>query len=566
MTDVYQMRGVLRLGDILIEQGVITEQQLQESLRYQQETGARLGETLSELGYATSDQVAAALVWQGTYGLSAFCEINRDPATLGLLTESFCRARRVLPLRFNSRGTLMLAMVDHTDIVTLDDIRLIAGVEVCPVPVSEDAFEEGLHSCFSQSKRLESSLLNQHEKENEPASVAKGREQAEYENIVTTVNDILASGVRQGASDIHFEPREAGMSVRIRVDGMLHHLTELRKETKEGVVSRIKIIGDMDIAEKRLPQDGRATFHLDEHPVDLRIATMPTVFGENVTIRLLDDRMLKISLEELGMGAAELATFRAALAAPWGEVLITGPTGSGKSTTLYAGIEEINRPDVKIYTVEDPVERIIPGILQSQIWPAIGLNFASMLRSLVRGDPDVIMIGEIRDRETALITSEASLTGHLVLSTLHTNDAASAVTRLIEMGLPPYLVSSSVVCVVAQRLARRLCPRCKRTVEVGPGSMTDMERALLGPIEADISRAVGCKSCFNTGYRGRVGLFEVLPIGAELRDLILSDSSVEAVRQCAARSGMKTLREDGRRKVLDGLTTVEEIERLTAEY
>ena len=477
-----------------------------------------------------------------------------------MLSEQFCRARRVLPIRFNSRGTLMLAMVDPSDIVTIDDARLITAVEISPVPVSLAGFEEALQAVYAQTKRLEVSFLAGQEEGQEGPT---GRELAEYEGVVSLVNDILAAAVRHGASDVHIEPHEDGAAVRMRIDGMLHHLTDVPKDIKDGVVSRVKIIGDMDIAEKRLPQDGRATFRLDDHAVDLRIATLPTVFGENVTIRLLDVRMQALSLEDLGMERAELTLFREALRRPFGEVLITGPTGAGKSTTLYAGLEELNRPEVKIYTVEDPVERVIPGILQSQIRPLIGMTFASMLRSLVRGDPDVIMIGEIRDKETAFIAAEASLTGHLVLSTLHTNDAASAVTRLVEMGLPPYLISSSLVCVVAQRLARRLCPRCRQTVSVEPGSMTEAERVLLGSTEAVVGRAVGCGHCFSTGYRGRVGLFEILPVDPGLRELILTHAGSERVREHTQRLGMKTLREDGRLKVLAGLTTAEEVERLT---
>ncbi len=561
MSDVAELHGVLRLGDILVEQGVISEQQLEHSLRHQRETGARLGATLAELGYATPDQIAAALAWQSTWVLSALREINNDPAAMGLLSEQFCRARRVLPIRFNNRGTLMLAMVDATDIVTIDDARLITGVDVTPVQVSLDAFEEALHAAYTQSKRLEASSLGEAEEKKEGPSV---RELAQYEGVVTLVNDILASAIRHGASDVHFEPREGDMAVRMRVDGMLHRLTEVHRDIKDGVVSRMKIIGDMDIAERRLPLDGRATFRLEDRQVDLRIATVPTVFGENVTVRLLDVSAQALTLEDLGMGGQELTLFREALRRPFGEVLITGPTGAGKSTTLYAGLEELNRPEVKIYTVEDPVERVMPGILQSQTRPLIGLTFASTLRSLLRGDPDIIMIGEIRDKETAFIASEASLTGHLVLSTLHTNDAASAVTRLTEMGLPPYLISSSLVCVVAQRLGRRLCSRCKQMVSVDPSSMTKAELAILGSGEAVVPRATGCGSCFNTGYRGRVGLFEVLPVDGELRQLILANPDVDRVREYARGAGMKTLREDGRLKVLAGLTTAEEVERLTS--
>src|SRR5665648_521336 len=327
-------------------------------------------------------------------------------------------------------------------------------------------------------------------------------------SVVELVDGILESALKRRASDIHFEPQLYGMPVRIRVDGVLHQISEIPNDLKGGVISRIKIMGDMDIAEKRLPQDGRATYRSDEQSVDLRIASIPTVFGENVTIRLLDQTMFEITLEELGMSEGELVLFRRALKRPHGQILITGPTGSGKSTTLYSALDEINTPSVKIYTVEDPVERKMPGILQSQVKPSIGLTFASMLRSLVRSDPDVIMVGEIRDLETATIATEAALTGHLVLSTLHTNDAASTITRLVEMRVPAFLIASSLECVVAQRLARRLCPHCKKEIELTPAEMTSAELEFYGDETVTIARAVGCRRCFGTGYNGRTGLFE----------------------------------------------------------
>ena len=451
-----EARRSLRLGDILVEQGVISESQLRHSLEYQKESGARLGEALTHLGYVSSDQLADALAWQGHYGLSVLAELLPNPGVSNLLTEKFCRARQVLPIDYNKLGAIVLAMVNPADILTIDDVRLITGLEVAPVASTLGALGEAWEMVYSGRGKLES-VSAQEEERNGPSD----RELAEYDTVVSLVEEILATGMRQKASDIHFEPQADRMVVRLRIDGVLHRLTEVRKEIKDGVVSRIKIMGDMDIAEKRLPQDGRATFAADDRHVDLRIASIPSVFGENVTVRLLDDRMFNVTLEQLGMGARELEHFRRALNRPWGEILITGPTGSGKSTTLYAGLEELNHPEVKIYTVEDPVERRMPGIIQSQVRSNIGLTFASMLRSLVRSDPDIIMIGEIRDQETALIATEASLTGHLVLSTLHTNDAASAIARLTEMGLPAYLIASALECVVAQRLARQLCPRCK---------------------------------------------------------------------------------------------------------
>jgi type IV pilus assembly protein PilB len=351
--------------------------------------------------------------------------------------------------------------------------------------------------------------------------------------------------------------------VRVRTDGVMHPLTEVRANVKQGVISRIKVMADMDIAEKRVPQDGRASLRLDERMIDLRIASIPSVFGEAVTIRILDDQGAPLTLSSLGMDEDDQALFRAAVKKPWGEVLITGPTGSGKSTTLYAGLQEVNSPEIKIFTVEDPVERRMKGIVQSQIHAAIGVTFASMLRSLLRSDPNIIMIGEIRDKETATIAAEASLTGHLVLSTLHTSDAPTAATRLLEMGIPGYLIASTLELVVAQRLARRLCTRCKAEVRLSESDMTAEERAFLGTEATIIARAVGCKHCYNTGYSGRIGLFEVLPITREIRHLILEHATADAVRDQARAAGVGSLREDGLRKVLAGVTTIEEVQRLT---
>lgn len=547
-----------RLGDILVEHGIITETQLARSIRYQGETGARLGEALAELGFITSAQLDEALAEQRSYGLSGYGELLPRPGVSKLLTEKFCRARRVLPVDLDGDKALILAMVDPADVVTIDDVRLVTGLEVRPVTTTTAAVTEAWDLVFSERGRLEADSTGTE------TTRIMDREAAEYDTVVSIVDEIIVTAMRRRASDIHFEPRADGLGVRLRVDGILYPLTEIDNDIKHGVISRIKILGDMDIADKRLPQDGRATFRSDAGATDLRIATIPTVFGENVTIRLLDDRSYSISLEELGMGPEELTIFRKTIKRPWGEILITGPTGSGKSTTLYAGLEELNDPKVKIYTVEDPVERRMPGIMQSQIRANIGLTFASALRSLLRSDPDVIMVGEVRDYETALIATEASLTGHLVFSTLHTNDSATAVTRLLEMGIPPYLISSGLELVVAQRLARRLCPRCKETVTLGKSKMTEEERAFLGAGASKIAKPVGCKRCFGTGYSGRIGLFEVLPITGEIRQMILNHATSDQIREQAVADGMKLLLADGRLKVLEGVTSVEEVLRVTA--
>ncbi|MBN1629715.1 MAG: Flp pilus assembly complex ATPase component TadA [Thermoleophilia bacterium] len=546
-----------RLGDILVGRGVITEEQLADSVRYQSETGARLGEALAHLGFITSAQLNEALALQGTYGFSGIGELLPRPGVAKLLSEKFCRTRQVLPLDFDGHKALVLAMVDPADVVTIDDVRLITGLEVRPIPTNLTSIAEAWDLVFTEGGRLEA------DRAPVETTRAADREAAEYDTVVSLVDEIIVTAMRRKASDIHFEPQGENMSVRLRVDGVLHPLTEIDNDIKHGVISRIKILGDMDIADKRLPQDGRATFRSDEGAIDLRIASLPTVFGENVTVRLLDDRSSAITLEDLGMGGPELELFRKTIKRPWGEVLVTGPTGSGKSTTLYAALEELNTPSVKIYTVEDPVERRMPGILQSQIRANIGLTFASALRSLVRSDPDIIMVGEIRDYETALIATEASLTGHMVLSTLHTNDAPTAITRLLEMGIPAYLISSGLELIVAQRLARRLCSRCKEPVTLTKSKMTEEERTFLGPGTAKIAKPVGCKRCYGTGYSGRIGLFEVMPVTSEIRRMVLDHATTEQIREHAVANGLKLLREDGRLKVLEGITTVEEVLRVT---
>ncbi len=558
MTTIAPRAQSFRLGDILVDRGLITEEQLTLSIRHQSETGARLGEALMELGFITSLELNEALAWQSTYGLSGFGELMPHPTAAKLLTEKFCRARQVLAVDYVGETSLILAMVDPADVVTIDDVRLITGLEIRPVPTTSEAIGKAWELIFSEKGRLQA------DRRETEAATTSAQEAASRDTVISMVDQILVTAMRRKASDIHIEPQAAGMVVRLRVDGVLYHLTEIDNDVKHGVISRIKILGDMDIADKRLPQDGRATFRSEDGSIDLRIATIPTVYGENVTIRLLDLRQ-SVTLEELGMADEQLALFRKTLRRPWGEILVTGPTGSGKSSTLYAGLEELNRGDIKIYTVEDPVERRIAGVLQSQVRSSIGLTFASMLRSLVRSDPDIIMVGEIRDFETAMVATEASLTGHLVLSTLHTNDASSAMTRLVEMGIPAYLIASALELIVAQRLARRVCPRCKETVDLRRTTITEEERDFLGDIggATSIVRTVGCNSCYGTGYSGRVGLFEVLPVTREIREMVLNHATAEQIRDRAAAMGVCSLREDGRRKVLKGVTTVEEVLRVT---
>lgn len=553
--------GAKKLGDILVEREYLSQDDLRRALEHQRQNGSKLGESLLKIGALTHEELAEGLAAQKRLSVIPLNEIYPNPRAVSLLSEKFIRNRQVLPVDFE-QDSLVLAMVNPLDVVTIDDVRVITEHPVLPVVATLPSFEEAVEYFFTDKGSLDQA--DNGDGEPTPGRVAEERREAEDGSVVTLVDDILDSAIKRRASDIHLEPQEEHLVVRVRIDGVLQTLTVVPGFLAGGLVSRIKIMGDLDIAERRLPQDGRAGYRNSEQTVDLRIATLPTVHGENVTLRILDESMFEINLEALGMEKGELEVLRGALGRPYGQILITGPTGSGKSTTLYSALEELNRPEVKIYTVEDPVERKIPGVIQSQVRHKIGLTFARVLRSLVRSDPDVIMLGEIRDLETAMIATEASLTGHLLLSTLHTNDAPSAIARLVEMGVPPYLIASSLECVVAQRLARRLCPRCAQEVELTTERMSAAEREFLGEGNFLVREPVGCPRCFGTGYSGRLGLFEVLAVGAEVRKLILKGAGDEQLRRQARKLGMVPLRDSGRRRVLAGDTSVAEVLRVTA--
>jgi type II secretory ATPase GspE/PulE/Tfp pilus assembly ATPase PilB-like protein len=549
-----------RLGEILVEGRYLSEPDLEAALAFQRENGAKLGDALLRLGLISDDHLAEGLAKQKRLPVISLSDRFPDPTAVRLLSEKFIRTRQVLPVELEG-DALVIAMVNPLDVVTLDDVRVMTGHDVSPVVVTASSFNETVDYLFSTRGQLDA--VDPDAPEASPVRIAEERREAEDQTIVELVDGILDTALKRRASDIHFEPQLYEMAVRLRVDGVLHSLPSIPNERKGGVTSRLKIMGDMDIADRRLPQDGRATYRSPERTADLRIASLPTVYGENVTIRILDDDGSVVSLMALGMGDSDLRNVRSTLARPNGQLLVTGPTGSGKSTTLYAALEEINSPAVKIYTVEDPVERKMPGIQQSQVKPGIGLTFARVLRSLVRSDPDVIMIGEIRDLETALIATEASLTGHLVLSTLHTNDAAASISRLIEMGIPAYLIAASLECVVAQRLARRLCPKCRDEVTLTGRNMSPAEHELLGGRSVTFSRPVGCRRCYGTGYVGRIGLFEVLRVDKAIRRLILQQATTDEIRDQAVAEGMRLLRQDGRSKVLSHMTSVEEVVRVT---
>src|SRR6185312_7200871 len=478
-----------------------------------------------------------------------------DMGAVNLLSPDSCKRYQAVPVGFADGGTLLLAMADPTNVLTIDDVAMMTGRRVRPVAASL----EDLNLLLARMARMEDSIEDIVDEDTEAVDDGAVIDEADNDApVIKLVHSIVAQAVQQGASDIHVNPEEGDTRVLFRVDGVLSPAATVKRKMAMGVVSRIKIMGDLDISEKRVPQDGRFALTVDGRRVDIRVVTLPLVYGEGVVLRILDKGAVIDGLQSLGMPDDALAHFSGAIKKPNGAVLVTGPTGSGKSTTLYAALDELNDGERSILTIEDPVEQRIGGIKQMQIAPKAGVTFDVGLRSMLRADPDVIMVGEIRDRETAHIAVEAALTGHLVLSTLHTRDAPSALGRLIDMGIEPFLVSSAVDCIVAQRLVRALCPHCKQRQKV-----PDSVLAELGLEGAEPYEAVGCSRCAGSGYRGRIGIYEVMTVSERIRMMILERASVDDMVAVAAEEGMKRLRDDGMHKVRDGLTSIAEVERMT---
>lgn len=549
------VNGRLKLGDLLVASGVVTKEQVKAALARQSNGGGRLGEVLVAEGLVTEEDIVTAVADQMHIGVADLVHTTPQPAALGLLPRDFIVRRRVMPLSIDEDGSLVLAMTNPLDIITVDEVVMRTKKRVVSVICGESAFDEAVGIYFSSRGKLRDA---REETEEPPAET--GEIDAD---IIEIVDGLLTDAASMDASDIHLEPREDSLGVRCRIDGVLHDMREFPKELQAGIISRLKIMGNLDIAERRLPQDGRTSFELSSgEAVDLRLASIPSMYGENLTIRILEVTPLPPTLASLGLVGENLARFEKALKVPEGGIVIVGPTGSGKSTTLYTTLELIKSPQRKVYTVEDPIERKIEGIIQTEVKPMIGLTFAQALRSLVRADPDVIMVGEIRDLETAKMAADSAITGHQVFSTLHTNDASAAVNRLVEMGVPRYLVAAAWRCFVAQRLVRRLCPHCR-----AEAAMTDArwEELGLGPAPKRRFRVwepVGCGKCFGTGYRGRVGLYEVLVVDDALRDLIATGGSVLDIQRAARQAGVTSLREDGVGKVLEGTTSYLELLRV----
>jgi type IV pilus assembly protein PilB len=592
-----------KLGETLLRENLITPQQLKEALDYQRTNGGRLGSTLVKLGMLTDEEVTAVLSRQ--YGVpSVNLELFEvDEAAIKLISQETAKKYMVLPLS-RVGPTLTLAMVDPTNVLAIDDIKFMTGLQVEPVVVSEAALTEAIERYYGTSRELElakfidemSTSLGGPSIETTSAPVKTNgfddlgidlgedleflqeQEEIDLENmermagdapVVKLVNVILVDALRRGASDIHVEPYEKEFRVRFRLDGILYNVMSPPLKMRDALTSRIKIMSKLDIAEKRLPQDGRIKIRVRlenrSRELDFRVSTLPTIFGEKIVLRLLDKENLRLDMTKLGFEEQSLERFKRNIEKPYGMVLVTGPTGSGKTSTLYSALQSLNTPETNIMTAEDPVEFNLTGINQVQMKEQIGLNFATALRSFLRQDPNIVLVGEIRDFETAEIAVKAALTGHLVLSTLHTNDAPSTVSRLMNMGIEPFLVATSVNLIQAQRLVRRICKDCKAPIKLPKEALIDVGFTPSEAGELQIFKGQGCSTCNGTGYKGRVGLYEVMEITDEVRELILVGASSLELRKKAIEEGMLTLRTSGLEKIRLGTTTIDEIVRETVK-
>ena len=558
-----------RIGDILIEQGSITHQQLKKALEMQKNGNTkRLGEILVEIGVITREELYEVLQYVYETEYVDLSNYVIDPEVISLISEKTAIRLKLIPIS-KSNDELIIAMANPLDVYAIDFIRDHTKIKkIKSLLASEEGILNAITSYYELGeyddiiKKLGTEVTF---KEDEEDQDSKKLEAISKEApIIQLVNMLIVQGVKDRASDIHIEPNEKGLLVRFRIDGMLHDIRALPNTIKAAIISRVKILSKMDIAERRLPQDGRFQVQFGTREVDLRVSTIPTVSGEKVVLRLLDKSKGLIKLEQLGFIPEQLEEFKSIISKSYGIILLTGPTGSGKTTTLYASLNEVNSKDRNIITVEDPVEYKLNRVNQIQIKPKINLTFANTLRSILRQDPDIIMIGEIRDAETAQIAVQAALTGHLVLSTLHTNDAASAVTRLIDMNVETFLISSSVIGVIAQRLVRVICENCKEEYEPGKDVIIGLHLKANsnGDGKVKLYRGAGCPLCKNTGYYGRTSIYELIVLDEDIRELIISKASSNIIKDAAIKKGMKTLKDIGLEKVLQGITTIEEVLRV----
>ncbi len=565
-----------RLGDLLVADGLLTPAQLQKALGEQKGSTEKLGSVLIKLGFINEEQLIGFLSRQ--YGVPSItlAQLEIDPAVLRLVPAPIAKKYEVIPVR-KMGSSLAVAMADPTNVFALDDIAFMTNLQVLPLVASQSAIRKAIDRHYESKTEAIASVMQDMSTDLANVEVVEGDEEERSAQVdilelkesggeapvVKLVNMVLVDAIQKGASDVHFETYEKVFRIRFRMDGVLHEMLAPPKRLESAILSRIKIMSNLDIAERRLPQDGRIKLKYGTREIDFRVSTLPTIFGEKAVLRILDKDALQLDLTKLGFDSWSLEKFNAAIRQPYGMVLITGPTGSGKTTTLYSAIHTINAPDVNIMTAEDPVEYNLKGVNQLQVNEGIGRTFAAALRSFLRQDPDVILVGETRDVETAQISIRAALTGHLVFTTLHTNDCPSTIARLLEMGIPPFLISSSLLLILAQRLARRLCAACKEPYEVDEETLAPYGHVPTGRGKVTLHKGKGCPTCSFTGMKGRVAIYEVMPISEELKDAILRTATIAAIREIAQSQGMKTLRQAALLKVLAGTTSIEEVLRVT---
>src|SRR6266403_794838 len=564
-----------RLGDLLVADGLLTAEQLKKALAEQKGSPEKLGSVLIRLNFVNEDQLIGFLSRQ--YGVPSITlgQLDIDPDVLKLVPAPIARKYEVIPVR-KMGNSLALAMADPTNVFALDDISFMTNLQVLPLVASQTAIKKAIDRNYESKTEAITSVLSDMQtdlanvevvgedgEEGSKVDVFELKESADEAPVVKLVNMVLVDAIQKGSSDIHFESYEKIFRIRFRMDGVLHEMLAPPKRLEAAILSRLKIMSNLDIAERRLPQDGRIKLRYNTREIDFRVSTLPTIFGEKAVLRILDKESLKLDLTQLGFDEWSLDKFNAAIHQPYGMILITGPTGSGKTTTLYSGIHTINSPDVNIMTASDPVEYNLKGVNQVQINEGVGRTFAAALRSFLRQDPDVILVGETRDLETAQISIRAALTGHLVFSTLHTNDCPSTIARLLDMGIPPFLVSSALLLILAQRLARRVCADCREPYDADEDSLAPYGHLPQGLGSCTFYRGKGCATCNFTGMRSRVAIYEVMPASPEIRDLILRNAPSSEIREVAESQGMRTLRQAGLLKVIDGTTTVEEVLRVT---
>jgi type IV pilus assembly protein PilB len=561
-----------KLGQLLMNNNMITKEQLSKALDLQNKEGGRVGSNLIKLGYLTEDTLVRFLSKQYCVPAAALTNEELDSSIVKFVPYDVAQKYQIFPVSKNG-ATLTLAMTDPSNVFAIDDVKFMTGYDVKPVVASESAIKEAITKFYEQSDALQNVVDSMSDLDAENLDLIQDTEEdldlgelksaVEDAPVVKLVNLILTEAITRGASDIHLEPYEKNFRVRYRVDGVLYDVMQPPVRLRAALSSRIKIMAELDIAERRLPQDGRIKLKIKDRAVDLRVSTLPTLFGEKIVMRILDKSSLVLDLTKLGFEQLALNDFDESIRSPYGMVLVTGPTGSGKTTTLYSALSTVNEIDVNIMTAEDPVEYNLLGINQVHVKDEIGLTFASSLRSFLRQDPDIIMVGEIRDFETAEIAVKAALTGHLVLSTLHTNDAPSTISRLLNMGVEPFLVSASVLLILAQRLCRKVCEECKEIEDVPASVLMDLgfSKDQCGDIKC--FKGKGCSVCGGTGYKGRIALYEVMPLKEELKDMVLKGASTADIKRAAVRLGMRTLRMSGLTKIQEGVTSLQEVLRVT---